>query len=145
MIRLDEEIKQDEHGSFQTYTIDGEEGSHKLYHELVTRRLDHETFDEFKVRRMFAKAYIKQAKKGNFIWFSTNAETKRQFTMLRMAYNASKRKEDEDENKDEANKERSNKFFELTQKAHKEALQTNMGPLNLKKVKERLDEEGKEE
>ena len=133
-LTLKEEMLENHNGIYQMYTLvkEGTSTEGKLYHNIAGKRLDDETFDEYKIRRQFIKEFFKSKKHGTLVWPSKNLKTTKDYIQAKELFKHAKKQGDEKK------VEFTEKFLKET---YKEALQTNMGPLNLKKLKQLEDEE----
>jgi len=106
---------------FKTYQIDSKE--HKLYGELNQARLEGETQEEYKVRRIFISERSKN--RGRLIWGSKNPENIKLYNVVRSLSKG------EDSDKLE-------QFKEV-------AYQSNLGTFNKKKLEKLISDINKEE
>src|SRR3990167_6817369 len=136
--KLSDEIQEDSNGAYNTYEVDGV--TRKLYHVLYQHRLSNESQEEYHTRRVYIKEFHKKKKHCTIVWSSSNNKTVKDLKLFELGYKIAKSKDEP---------EKMEQFEKGLKEAHKRMLQSNMGTLNLKKIKaeyERVqDQEGEKE
>lgn len=106
----------DDNQEFKTYTINEKE--YKLYGSLNPQRLDNESFEEYKVRRIFINQKQLNSKKGQLFWASKNEQNLKLYNLARSLNKVKKQPEDK------------------IQGIRHNALASNLGTYNKKKLEE---------
>jgi hypothetical protein len=116
----------EEYSTFKT-KVDDKEIECKLFHSLVNRRLEGETFLEYQIRRYHVKQYKKNNKR-RMVWYSTNNSTIQDYkvanALLQLAATNG------------AEQETLKKGLDNVKVSEEIAMKTNLGTYDKKKVEE---------